>query len=99
MIDPSPRKLYERLREVTGATSDERLARALDVGNKTVQRMKDGKGLEYETTVRLLGLAGWLRLNGETEDAARLRYLASRIEQAADDLAAFREGGQQPSPS
>jgi hypothetical protein len=100
MNELPPRKLYERLREVTGASSDEDLARAIGEGVKTVTRLKSGHGVEFDRTIKLLDLAGWLRLNGEAEplEESRLRFLANRIQQAADELAAFRGERQQSPP-
>lgn len=83
-----PRTLYDRLVEVTGARTDEELARKLDEGLRTIQRLKAGHGVEFDRTIALLGQAGWLTVPTAAEpNVERARLLAIQIADRLGDLA------------
>ena len=99
--------LYARLRSLSGATSDEELARELNVKLRTLARLKAGEGTQYETTIRLLTAAGWLSLDGDSDARARLRetqrFLVrgisalELIRQAAEGVSETPESDHRPS--
>lgn len=78
---PSPQDLYARLRELHDGLSEEKLARELDIGLKTLQRLKQGHGTEYATTVKLLDAVGWLTLDGASPTRAELRRVKRRLKE------------------
>lgn len=69
---PTPQDLYSRLREIYEGLSGEKLARELDIGLRTLQRLKEGYGTNYVTTIKLLGVAGWIDTDGESTTRAQL---------------------------
>jgi hypothetical protein len=90
MASAAPKDLYDRLRELYPGLSEEKVARELDIGTKTLQRLKKGDGVEYDTTIHLLDAAGWLAQNDESTTRAELRRLKREIRefaQAAEEIA------------
>lgn len=89
---PTPRALYERLRALYPDLSEEKLARELDLNTvKTLTDMKKGIGPRWDTTIRLLSIAGWICLNGgegddERSTLARRERLLVRAEAALNEL-------------
>lgn len=83
----TPRSLYDRLVEVTDARTDEELARKLDEGLRTVQRLKAGNGVEFDRTIYLLGQAGWLTTNGVEPNVERARLLAVQMADRLEEMA------------
>lgn len=82
------RQLYDRLIEVTGAQTDEELARRLDEGLRTIQRLKAGNGVEFDRAITLLGEAGWLNVEETGKpNVDRARHLAAQIADRLEDLA------------
>lgn len=87
-IGPSQQDLYKRLREIhPDATSDEKLARALDLDVSPILRLKRGQGVSFETTVQLLQAAGWLDLDGESTTRAQLDRAKREMRQLNEHLA------------
>jgi hypothetical protein len=88
---PTPEELYAALRELHPGLSDEKLAREVDIGLKTLQRLKAGHGTEYLTTVYLLKLVGWLNRGSDAPTRAqieRLKREAQEFARAAEEIAA-----------
>lgn len=93
---PTPQDLYERVRTLTGASSDFDLAVKLTnlgvpIGEKTLARMKKGGGVEWETAIGLLRVAGWICRNGDANPRARLYELERFAAQAERGLVTLRE--------
>jgi hypothetical protein len=82
---PTPEELVARLKEVTGAKTDPELATILHVPLRTLSNWKKGNGMEYETAVRLLDLAGWLCVD-EAAERARTRRAELYIDRAEEAL-------------
>jgi hypothetical protein len=92
---PTPQELYTRLREVYPGLSEEKLSRQLDIGLKTLQRLKLGHGTEFHTTVKLLDVAGWLSLDG-ADVRAEVHRMKQDVTDAIETLTAFRDGLEPP---
>lgn len=92
---PTPQNLYARLRAKYPHLSEEKLARELDLNTvSTLTDMKKGIGPRWDTTIRLLSMAGWICTNGGSDErstAARQEQLLARAEAALREL-------QQPEP-
>src|SRR5213592_484905 len=80
---PAPQDLYARLRALYPGLSEEKVARELDIGLKTLQRLKQGHGTEYATTIALLDAVGLLSDDGEVTTRAELRRLKREIKEFA----------------
>lgn len=81
---PTPQELYAALREQFPGLSEEKLARELDIGLKTLQRLKQGHGTEFQTTLRLLDSVGWLALDRTAPTRAELRRVKRRLQELLD---------------
>jgi hypothetical protein len=87
---PAPEDLYARLRALYPGLSEEKVARELDIGIKTLQRLKQGHGTEYATTIALLDAVGLLSDDGEVTTRAELRRLKRALQglvQEAEEIA------------
>lgn len=87
MPQVTPRQLYDRLVVVTGAKTDEDLARRLDESLRTIQRLKAGNGVEFDRAVYLFQQAGWLTIDGEEANLPRAQVIASQIADRLEELA------------
>jgi hypothetical protein len=88
---PTPQQLYARLKEISGAGSDEDLAHELEIKIRTLTRLKAGKTVNFETTVYLLDKAGWLRRDDATaNEQARTRRVEGLARRAEAALEAMR---------
>lgn len=76
----TPQELYARLRAQHPGLSEEKLARELDIGLKTLQRLNQGHGTAFDTTVRLLDEVGWLSLDDSAPTRAELRRVKRRLQ-------------------
>lgn len=84
---PTPADLVERLRSVYNATSDEDLARRLDVPVRRLAGYKAGKGMPFWRTVDLLNRAGWL---SQTQKRPSLAHLEAAEEAGAEAQKVFQ---------
>jgi len=88
---PTPQDLYARLRSLSEAPGDEELAHELGIKIRTLTRLKAGEGTQYETTIRLLGAAGWLNLDGDSDARARLQESLRFVDRNLKNLEELRE--------
>jgi hypothetical protein len=77
------RQLYDRLRAQSGAKGDEALARELEIPLRSLQRLKQGKGAQYDRTVALLERAGLLTPNWSATQPAQTDAVAPLVDRLA----------------
>ena len=87
---PTPREIVERLKAVYGTEGDEALAQRIGYPVRSVARWKAGHGMDFETTVDLLGRLGVLAWNTEAptqpaedgdEEASALAAVLGELQQ------------------
>jgi hypothetical protein len=83
-MEITPKLLLERAREVLGATNDWQVAQAIDRSPDTVKNWRHGTKPDFDATIKLLQLVGWLNLDGNAPAVdPRVRQL---VRELADKL-------------
>lgn len=91
MTAVTPDVLLARLTEIYKATSQEDLARKINVPLRSLSRWSSGRGIHFDTAVELFMRAGWLNLDdGEVSlgvaQRERARHLARTLADELEEL-------------